>query len=168
MLLPNLLFRFLFAKKTLYLLFLTWFNIKHWLIIMTNSVSQTRCHVSRITSIICVEHSEGECMIENGSVCQFRSGICHQARCTNVGGTLVATHCISVSNSVMKVEWENLTGHGRGRGHCHNLTLIQNFPKRDVRWDMNGFFPHNNIFIVTCTRKILLAHHNFALIELLA
>lgn len=149
-----------FAKKTLYLLFLTWFNITHWLIIITNSVSQTRCHVSQITSVVWVEHSEGECMMENGCVCQRRSGMCRQAGCTNVSGALVATHCISVNSSVMKLEWENLTG--------HNLALIQNFPKCDVRWDTNRFFPHNNIFIVTYARKILLAHHNVALTEMSA
>lgn len=157
-----------FAKKTLYLLFLTWFNITHWLIIITNSVSQTCCHVSQITSAVWVEHSEGECMMANGCVCQCRSWMCRQAGCTNVSGALVAAHCISVSSSVMKLEWENLTGHGRGRGHCHNLALIQNFPKCDVRWDMNGFFPHNNIFIVTYARKIFPAHHNVALTEMSA
>ena len=58
-------------------------------------------------------------MMEHVNVYLLWSGICHQGICTIASQTLIATYCISMSNSIIKLR----EFHGAKEGPCHSALI---------------------------------------------
>ena len=72
-------------------------------------------------------------MMEHVNVYLFWSEICHHGICTIASQTLVATYCVFVSNSIIKLSERISWGKGGTLPLCLNLALIQSFPRCMVR-----------------------------------
>ena len=132
----------IFLKKTLYLLFVTWFTyqtLTHHKFSITNPLLHT-------TSVVWVER-----LRENAWWNMYISVPFGVGYVTREDAPMLTKLWWQQRH---KTEWETLTGRGGALLLCLHLALIQDFPKCIVRWDTDCFlFPRSNVFIVPYTRK---------------